>query len=251
MNITWQAETYRTHFSFVHRYGEDVLNLITGGSGQFAVDLGCGNGALTKKLSQQGFRVLGIDDSPQMLALARSQYPELEFRQGNAVDFELEEKADVIFSNAVFHWIDAALQEKMLKNLFRQLKSGGQLVCEFGGKGCAEQVHSALEERFQARGLSYLRAFYFPSIGEYTALMEQCGFRVTYALLFDRPTPQQNENGLKEWIRMFDQKPFENLPEETVREILAEAEEKLRPILFQQGTWIIDYVRIRIRAVRP
>ena len=51
----------------------------------------------------------------------------------NAAEFELEEKADVIFSNAVFHWIDADRQEKLAANLAAQLKPGGELVCEFGG----------------------------------------------------------------------------------------------------------------------
>ena len=250
MNITWQAENYKDNFSFVHQYGEDVLDLITGDTSQFVVDLGCGNGALTHKLSERGFRVLGIDDSSEMLALAKRQYSELSFLQGNALNFQLEEKADVIFSNAVFHWIDADRQEEMLRNLFCQLKPGGQLVCEFGGKGCAELVHSTLEELFSARDFSYLRAFYFPSIGEYTSLMESCGFKVTYAILFDRPTPQKNENGLEEWIRMFDKKPFEGMSESTVKEILTEASEKLRPVLFREDRWFIDYVRIRIRAVK-
>ena len=250
MNITWQAENYKDNFSFVHQYGEDVLNLITGDTKQFVVDLGCGNGVLTQKLSERGFRVLGIDDSSEMLAIARQQYPDLEFLQGNAVNFQLKEKADVIFSNAVFHWIDGNRQEEMLRNLSCQLKTGGQLVCEFGGKGCAEQVHAALEELFRERGLSYLRFFYFPGIGEYTSLMEKCGFKVTYATLFDRPTPQKNENGLEEWIRMFNKKPFENLSEDTVNEILAQAKQSLQPVLFHDGKWFIDYVRIRIRAVK-
>ena len=54
MNITWQAENYKDNFSFVHQYGEDVLNLITGDTKQFVVDLGCGNGVLTQKLSGAG-----------------------------------------------------------------------------------------------------------------------------------------------------------------------------------------------------
>ena len=73
MNITWQAENYKDNFSFVHQYGEDVLNLITGDTKQFVVDLGCGNGVLTQKLSERGFRVLGIDDSSEMLAIARQR----------------------------------------------------------------------------------------------------------------------------------------------------------------------------------
>ena len=45
--------------------------------------------------------------------------------------------------------------------------------------------------------------WYYPSIGEYTSLMEEIGFRVIFAQHFDRPTPLDGENGLKNWIDMF------------------------------------------------
>lgn len=251
MNIAWNAEKYNRDFAFVPQYGADVLALIAGAKDQFVVDLGCGNGTLTEKLADAGYRVLGVDDSAEMLALARSRHPDLAFRQGNAVTFALEEKADVIFSNAVFHWIDADCQDAMLANLFAQLRPGGQLVCEFGGKGCAEQVHAALEQCFAARGLRYLRSFYFPSVGEYASKLERAGFRVEYAVLFDRPTPQNGPHGLRNWIEMFDRAPFAGVEEADKEAILQEAEARLAPALCRDGVWIIDYVRIRLRAVKP
>lgn len=250
MNITWDAERYNDSFSFVPQYGADVMNLISGPAGQFVVDLGCGNGTLTAELAAKGYRVLGIDDSAEMLALARQQHPDIEFCRGNAVSFELEHKADVIFSNAVFHWINDGQQDAMLANLYRQLRPGGQLVCEFGGKGCAELVHSTLERCFERRGMSYLRAFYFPSIGDYAPRLERAGFRVEYAVLFDRPTPQKGAHGLCDWIEMFDTRPFAGVSAETKQEILREAEQELRARLCRTGTWYIDYVRIRLRAVK-
>jgi len=251
MNILWNAEQYDSNFSFVPRYGADVIDLIGGPAEQLVVDLGCGSGALTEALAAKGYRVLGIDDSEAMLATARRNHPGLAFRQGNAVDFVLEEKADAIFSNAVFHWIDAGQQDRMLANLYAQLKPGGQLVCEFGGKGCAEAVHATLEQRFAGRGLLYRRGFYFPSVGEYASKLERAGFRVEYAVLFDRPTPQKGPNGLCDWIEMFVKAPFEGMDAEIKREILRETEQRLRPVLCRNGVWTIDYVRIRLRAVRP
>lgn len=248
MNIQWDAKTYQKNFSFVHQYGEDVLSLIEGDTNQRVVDLGCGNGALTKKLADKGYSVMGIDASEDMLRIAGQQYPEFAFRQGNALDFSLEEKADVIFSNAVFHWIDGDKQEQMLQNIASQLKPGGQLVCEFGGKGCAERVHSMLERCFAERGLPYRRVFYFPTIGEYAPILEKCGLRVEYAVLFDRPTPQKSDDGLRDWIHMFVKEPFRGIEEAVKEEIIADAVEKLRPELYHDGAWFVDYVRIRIRA---
>lgn len=83
MNIYWEAERYKEDFAFVHHYGEDVMSLIRKpeDTNPFAVDLGCGNGALTQKLAESGYSVLGIDDSAQMIRTAMEQYPELNFRK--------------------------------------------------------------------------------------------------------------------------------------------------------------------------
>lgn len=257
MNIRWDAERYTNSFSFVPQYGEAVLELITSpparedGRKPLAVDVGCGNGALTQCLAERGYDVLGLDASEEMLRKAKALHPELAFRYGNAVDFTLEEPADVLFSNAVFHWIDAHEQAALARNLFRNLKPGGQLVCEFGGKGCAETVHAALETLFAERGLVYPRTFYFPTIGEHVPLLEKAGFRVEAAFLFDRPTPQEGAHGLTRWIEQFLKTPLALLPETERAELLREAEARTRGTLFRDGRWFVDYVRIRVRAVRP
>ncbi len=135
--------------------------------------------------------------------------------------------------------------EAMLDNLFRQLAPGGELVCEMGGYGCAERVHSALEGCFAARGLPYRRAFYFPTIGQYAPMLERAGFAVKYMTLFDRPTVQNGPDGLAAWIRMFNKVPFRGLDDAA-----QEAVQRLRGRLWQDGHWVVDYVRLRFRAVR-
>lgn len=148
-NIDWNASDYQKHFSFVPSYGESVMELLTKPEGAFVVDLGCGNGMLTKKLAEKGYHVLGVDDSETMLRLAEKNCSGISFQKGNAVDFSLKQKADAIFSNAVLHWIDAKDQQKMLDNICHQLVLGGEFVCEFGGYGCAEQVHSSWKNVLQ------------------------------------------------------------------------------------------------------
>lgn len=249
-NINWNANDYKNGFSFVPEYGESVINLITKEKGSRVIDLGCGNGMLTDKLAEKGYDVTGIDDSVDMLELARKEYPDYTFVKGNAVDFNLDKKADVIFSNAVFHWIDEEKQQAMLNNVYDNLKEGGELVCEFGGYGCAESVHSTLENVFAGHHLKYKRVFYFPTIGQYAPLLEKAGFRVEYAVLFDRPTKQVGDNGLANWINMFVKKPFEGVNEDIKQEIIEETVEKLRAKLYIEDCWIVDYVRIRFRAVK-
>lgn len=250
MNITWNAENYRQGFSFVPSYGADVMQLLTVPQGSRVVDLGCGNGRLTAQLADAGYNVTGIDASESMLRLAREEYPSLRFEQGNAVTFHLGEPADAIFSNAVLHWIDADQQEQMLHNVASNLRVGGEFVFEFGGYGCAEAVHRTLETIFKEHGRVYPRVFYFPTIGEYAPLVERAGMRVEYAILFDRPTPQQDGRTAADWIRMFDVAPFAGIPEDETADIIAEADRRLEPRLCHDGTWYIDYVRIRMRGRR-
>ena len=251
MNITWDAQGYTDGFSFVHRFGEDVLSLLDAPQGSFVVDLGCGNGALTQQLAQRGYRVLGVDASQEMLDKARALHPELTFAQGDATALSLDEPADAIFSNAVFHWIDAEKQPQLVASVAAALRPGGQLVCEFGGFGCAGHVHAALERAFERRGLVYPRTFYFPTIGQYAPVLERAGLRVTHAQLFDRPTPQLPEVGLRGWIAMFVTAPFVGMDAPLREAIVSEAEDELRSVLLRaDGVWIIDYVRIRLRAVK-
>lgn len=246
MNIKWNAYGYTKDFQFVHQYGEEVLKLLDIEKSIKILDIGCGNGALTKKISDMGADVIGMDASKEMLEVAKNNYPELTFIQDDAVKFTLHEPVDAVFSNAVFHWIDN--QDELLENISKVLKLNGHLVCEFGGYGCAETIHSTLQKAFEKRGLNYKRTFYFPTIGEYTPILERHSLKVLYATLFDRKTELTGENGMKDWIEMFIALPFKGLDKSLKDEIILEAVENVKPILYKDGIWYVDYVRIRLKA---
>ncbi len=251
MNITWNAEKYTSDFSFVHQYGNYVAELIDAAPGSFVLDLGCGNGALTKVLQDKGYRVIGMDASGELLDVARKNHPAIEFVQGDAANFVLPEPVDVVFSNAVFHWIEKEKQPDMIKCVYNTLKKNGQFVFEFGGYNNNRIIHSALANVFQEHGFCYKIPFYFPTIGEYASLLESAGFQVKYAVLFDRLTELKGENGMEEWINMFVKRPFTVIRSEHEKaEIINRTVEELRRDLFINGKWYADYVRIRMKAVR-
>lgn len=250
VDVSWDADKYTKSFSFVHEYGNDVLGLIDFNSVTTAVDLGCGNGALTEKIAQKGVSVIGIDSSADMLNTARTNHPNIEFILQDAINFQLGDPVDLIFSNAVFHWIDKEKQEAMLSCISHALKKNGQLVCEFGGYGNNKLIHSALSEAFRAEGYEYSMPFYFPTIGEYTPIVEKVGLTVTFASLFDRMTELKGDEGMRDWIDMFVKIPFEHIDNETTVQIKNAAVENLRPRLFVDGKWYADYVRIRMKAIK-
>ncbi len=251
MNITWDADKYTSDFSFVHQYGNSVTELIDAAPGSTVLDLGCGNGALSMALRKKGYRVKGLDASGELLAIARKNYPEIEFVQADATGFSLAEPVDIVFSNAVFHWIDRNRQPDLISHIFRALKTGGQFVFEFGGYGNNQIIHKTLREVFSEHGYTYQMPFYFPTIGEYSALLEQSGFQVRYAVLFDRMTELKGENGLKDWIYMFVKTPFSVVKTEQEKEqIIAQTVDRMRGELFRNGKWYADYVRLRMKAIK-
>ena len=97
----------------------------------------------------------------------------------------------------------------------RALKPGGRLVCEFGGHGNIRILVEAAYRALRQLGVEHPERFnpwYYPSIAEYAAILERCGLEVTFAHLFDRPTPlQDGERGLDTWFRMFGSRLMEPL----------------------------------------
>lgn len=250
MNIQWDAEKYSRDFSFVHQYGASLLDLLEGEK-LAVLDLGCGNGALTKALAERGHDAEGADASGELLQAARARYPELRFTQADAVTLRTDRRYDAVFSNAVFHWINRERQPDLIARVYDALKPGGQLVFESGGHGNNALIHGALERAFAERGLTYRMPFYFPTVGEYASLLEAGGFLVRTALLLDRPTRLKGEDGLCDWIRMFVKTPFAGMAPDLTGEIIRSAEAELRDRLYHGGSWYADYVRLRCRAVRP
>ena len=251
MNISWDGAAYTSNFSFVHQYGQDVAALIEAGPESTVLDLGCGNEALSKLLCDRGYRVTGMDASPELLEIARANHPELEFIQADAANFSLAKPVDVVFSNAVLHWIDRDRQRDMMQCVYDALLEYGEFVFEMGGCGNNDLIHQALEQVFTEHGVAYKMPFYFPTIGEYAALLEQAGFQVKFAVLFDRPTELNGENGMKDWIKMFLKTPFSVVEQEAERErMMDEAVDRLRKKLYIKDKWYADYVRLRMRAIK-
>jgi len=250
MNIKWDADKYTKDFSFVHQYGNSVIELLDLDSTMTVLDLGCGNGALTKKLTEMGVKAIGLDASQDLLQIAKTQYNNIEFVLSDATSFALKEPVDAVFSNAVFHWIDREKQSDMMHCVYSSLKAGGQFVFEFGGVGNCNLIHSALKMFFEQHGFDYVVPNYFPTIGEYAALLEQSNFKVVSMLLFDRMTELKGQDGMADWIRMFVKKPFEGMNENVKNHIIEQTTEYLKDKLYKDGVWYADYVRIRGKAIK-
>jgi hypothetical protein len=127
------------------------------------------------------------------------------------------------------------------------LRPGGRFVAEFGGKGNIAVILNALNAAF-GDAADERCPWWFPSIGEYASMLERHGLEVRQASLFDRPTPIEGERGMEDWLEMFCGSYLRGLDAKGAKEKVHDVVEHLRPKLYREGVWTLDYRRLRVVA---
>jgi len=245
----WDPAAYDDKYSFVWKKAAGLLELLDAQRGERILDVASGTGHLTAKIAETGAIVTGIDGSPAMLRQAQAKYPHVEFVLMDAREITFRESFDAVFSNAALHWIRPP--ERVVEGIARALRPGGRFVAEFGGKGNTARFVAAASRAWKSLGLPGAPPdpWYFPTVAEYAALLERHGLEVTYATLFDRPTPlEDGERGLRNWIGMFGDSFLEPLTEAQREAFKSAAEREARPALFRDSQWIMDHRRLRVVA---
>ena len=247
-NQHWDPDHYRGNAGFVAELGQPVVDLLAPKPGERILDLGCGDGALTRRLADLGCAVVGIDASPDQIAKARAQGLDARVMDGQALTFARE--FDAVFSNAALHWMKDA--DAVIAGVRRALKPGGRFVGEFGGAGNVRTLHTALRVAVAFRGIDPDAAdpWYFPTPEAYGKRLEAAGLMVNSAERIDRPTPLPGD--VDGWLAVF-AKSFLNRIDSAERDdAVANIRNALRSILTDPaGTWIADYVRLRFSAAVP
>src|SRR5215469_2277288 len=196
-NQTWDPERYARNARFVSDLGMPVVELLAPKAGERILDLGCGDGVLTKKLVEMGCEVVGIDGSASQIEAARRLG--LDARVMDAHKLEFDSEFDAVFSNAALHWMKQP--DAVIAGAWRALKSGGRFVGEFGGSGCIAKIKSALEAALTRRGIGAPNPWYFPTVEDYRTRLEACGFKVNYIALIPRPTLLPGD--ISGWLETF------------------------------------------------
>ncbi|WP_424017371.1 class I SAM-dependent methyltransferase [Halorientalis pallida] len=250
----WNPDDYDEDHTYVTEYGAGVIDLLDPNPGERVLDLGCGTGHLTAEIADavgESGEVVGIDRAAEMVREARESYPDISFQRTDARSFSAREPFEAVFSNAALHWISDVDQNRVLAGVADALRPGGRFVVEMGGAGNVDRIVTATLAELDARGYDATHPWYFPSIGEYAPRLETHGFEVRHARLFDRPTELDGgADGLANWLSMFGDSLFSDVPDDERAAIVAAVEDRLRPDLFDGETWTADYRRLRFRAVR-
>lgn len=246
----WDAGEYARVGGFVAELGRAALDLLDPRPGENILDVGCGEGALTKKIVERGATVVGIDNSHSMTSAAQAAGMDARLLAAEEMSFDSE--FDAAFSNAALHWVLA--KEQAAAAIFRALKRGGRFVGEMGGFGNIAILRSGIRAELRERGYAVPAEDpqWYPGPDEFREVYSVAGFTDIDAQLIPRQTPLKA--GVAAWVKTFRAGWLDtaSVPDAERDKIASAIERRLAPKLQQpDGSWSADYVRLRFTMRKP
>jgi SAM-dependent methyltransferase len=239
---TWNAADYARVGGFVALLGGAALELFDPQPGERVLDVGCGDGTLTRKIVERGATVIGVDNSPEMIAAARAKG--IDALLLGVADMSFDGEFDAAFSNATLHWVRE--KEQAARAIFRALKPGARFAGEMGGEGNLRTLRETLDEELIIRGYvpPVEASNWYPSPEDFAAVYESAGFEQIDARLIERPTPI--EHGVAQWVTTFRRGWLDRaqVPEQERADIGSAVADRI-------DSNVADYVRLRFTMRKP
>lgn len=252
----FDGEKYKAASLHQKEWGQNLISKASLQGNEMILDLGCGDGSLTKQLSLlvPDGKVLGIDASMGMINTAKKICrANLDFIQMDINNLHFSNEFDLIFSNAALHWVKD--HNRLLRNSYAALKKDGIILWDFGGNGnCSNFLEVVRKKMIEDKYIDFFRDFempwFMPSKNQYKDLISNIGysdFTIT-EVNRDRYFPTSDE--MIKWIDQPCIVPFlECLPDilkstfrkEVVEEMLEKAQQP-------DGTCFESFRRLQIYA---
>jgi trans-aconitate 2-methyltransferase len=180
----WNVSEYERFSGERSRPFHDLIARVPPGTAASVVDLGCGTGELTRTLCDRFPEavVLGVDNSPEMLAAARARAipGKLQFEAGDAGRFRASSPVDVLVSNAALHWVPD--HARLVPQLAASVAPGGflavQLPASFDAPSHTLLAETAAEAPWADRLAPVLREPPVRPLGFYVEILLGLGFTV-------------------------------------------------------------------------
>lgn len=181
----WDAKTYHKISHIQETWAKELISKYEWTGDEVVLDAGCGSGRVTNiiaKTLNKG-RIFAVDVDENMIKTAREKYNHLKnvfFLNSDLLNVELPEPVDVVFSNAVIHWIPN--HNQLFKKFWDILKPRGKILIQCGGKGNLGKTHGILESiRMKKEFGQYFRnwkhPWNFPSSTETNSILKSIGYR--------------------------------------------------------------------------
>lgn len=245
----WNPVLYDNKHKFVSNFGESLIALLNPQTGERILDVGCGTGDLANDISKSGAIVSGIDAAESMIIAAKDKYPHIDFSIQDSENLSFEAQFNAVFSNAAIHWMKD--QQKVVDGCYNALMPGGRFVVELGGAKNIQSIVDAIKLASKRLDISYDPSKFpwvFPTQEEMENHLTHAGFEVLKMEHYERPTPLDGEDGIRNWLEMFSNNLFANLTEAEIEAIHSECERILRPQIYRDNRWVVDYWRLRFVA---
>jgi SAM-dependent methyltransferase len=171
-----------------------------GGLGIIA-DIGCGPGHVAAYLHELGAQVVGVDLSPEMVAIARQRSPEIPFEQGSMLALAASDASwgGIVALYSIIH-LPVEERPRALAEFYRALRPGGLLLLAFHIGD--EQRH--LDEWW---GQEVSLDIWFLQPREIESLLIEAGFTVEMSLVRQPYAPDVEHQSQRAYI--FARKPAE------------------------------------------
>ncbi len=232
--------------------GMCLLELLKPTQDEHILDVGCGNGELTKQIAIRAARVVGIDclscediESNE----ANGSYENLKFQVMDATNLKFNEEFDAVFSHRVIHLIKPP--EQVISSVWNALKPGGRFVAEFYGHGTAKEIILALQEVMSPQNSSFDInkdfPWYLPTQEEYCNLLTSQGFTEIVNEIFPKKLDLEYGVDIRSWLEQipFNTEMFNHINKEA---IFKNVQKKVSDQLFRNDKWFVNYQHIRIVA---
>lgn len=253
----WDAATYHEVSDPQVEWAGDVLARIDLAGDERALDAGCGAGRVTALLLERLPRghVLAVDASEQMLEQAAVQLADasdrVTFHRSDLTELAVDEPVDLVFSNAVFHWIPD--HDALFARLAAACAPGGRLVAQCGGAGNIAGVIEAIaavsgQEPFAAHLSDFERDWHFAGPDETRARLEGAGFTDVRTNLEPRPVRLATGGPAERFLATVVLRLHLDVLPEELRTPFAEA--VAMSLADEGGVATLDYVRLNMKASR-
>ncbi|MBI5605291.1 MAG: methyltransferase domain-containing protein [Deltaproteobacteria bacterium] len=260
---SWNSDDYRKHSSVQYEWAQELIKKLGLTGEESVIDIGCGDGKVSALLSSRlrNGKVTGIDSSPDMITLARknyppSKYPNLSFVLLEATKLNFSKQFDITFSNAALHWVKD--QMAVLKGVKEGLKKSGRIVFQMGGQGNARDIIASIETLIQnGKWQPYFDGFSFPytfcSPDEYKQWLKTVGLSPKRLELIPKDMTHKGRDGLAGWIRTTWLPYTERIPENQrnifIDDLINAYNERFP--MGADGLFHIKMVRLEVEAVNP
>lgn len=249
MSRDWDAATYHRVGTPQLEWAKPVIERLELKGDETVLDAGCGSGRVTELLLARlpDGQVIAVDSAPAMVAKAREQLGDrAEVLLQDLTELRLDRTVDVVFSNAVFHWV--LDHDRLFQRIFDVLEPGGRIEAQCGGAGNIQTFHDAvnrLADRppFNSYFEDWQGPWHFASDDETTERLERIGFTDVKCWLHDAPvTPAEPADFIRTVCLGHH---LEQLPDELRDTLVGRVVETLESPL------TLEYVRLNISARKP